>query len=161
MGSHSVSETQLPGSSDGGAGGEQEVSALVKVSGDECLRQENGVRFNYLSIVRPGDDEDVKEADGQSGLRKRGGAKGETSATSGVSEVKEDDGKKKPTDPLRWFGVLVPQSLRQAQSRFTRATEQAVECANVQSEIAGVLARQKFLLRMKAKAEAKSADGTD
>ena len=50
-------------------------------------------------------------------------------------------------DPLKWFGVLVPQSLRQSQSCFSRATAAAVECAGLQSEILGLEARKKFLVR--------------
>lgn len=30
--------------------------------------------------------------------------------------------RRRPSDPLNWFGVLVPQSLRTAQTRFTEGT---------------------------------------
>ena len=55
-------------------------------------------------------------------------------------------------DPLKWFGFLVPTTLRQSQACFTKAVEISVlEVANVQNEIEGVMARQKFLKRTKAK----------
>jgi len=34
-------------------------------------------------------------------------------------------------DPLRWFGVLVPQSSRDAQGRFVNVLEESIEVANV------------------------------
>ncbi len=60
-----------------------------------------------------------------------------------VSEVPTKNGH----DPLRWFGVLVPPTLRQSSECFKRAAEIAVECANLQNEMRGVEDRRKFLGR--------------
>jgi hypothetical protein len=48
---------------------------------------------------------------------------------------------------------LVPPTLRKSQSYFRKSTVLAVECANLQSELAGIEARMKFLHRTKAKLE--------
>jgi hypothetical protein len=61
--------------------------------------------------------------------------------------------KKLQHDPLKWFGILVPQTLKQSASSFGRAVEVAVESANIQNEIQGVLAREKYLRRLKVKME--------
>ena len=60
-------------------------------------------------------------------------------------------------DPLKWFGVLVPQSLRQSADRFGSAARIGVECANLQNELRGVEDRRKYLVRMLAK-RAEEAD---
>lgn len=42
----------------------------------------------------------------------------------------------KPTDPLRWFGILVPPALRTAQSTFVAAVEGSVpQLASVAREL--------------------------
>ncbi|XP_062314167.1 coiled-coil domain-containing protein 115 [Osmerus eperlanus] len=38
-------------------------------------------------------------------------------------------------DPLKWFGILVPQSLKQAQSSFKQGIELSAEIAALQSEV--------------------------
>lgn len=44
-----------------------------------------------------------------------------------------------PTDPLRWFGLLVPQSLRRSQKCFVNALELIVDVANEQSRLTAAL----------------------
>ena len=56
-------------------------------------------------------------------------------------------------DPLKWFGFLVPNTLRQSQSSYRKAVEISIECANIQNEINGVIARKKFLTRSLLKAD--------
>jgi hypothetical protein len=67
------------------------------------------------------------------------------------SPSKEDSSPTK--DPLKWFGILVPNILRQSQSTYRKAIEVSVECANLQNEINGVIARKKFLIRNLSKVE--------
>lgn len=72
-----------------------------------------------------------------------------------VSVKDEGNSEEKPTspkvvDPIKWFGFLVPNSLKQSQKCFQKAVELSVECANVQNEINGVVARRKFLTRKQA-----------
>ncbi|XP_058499629.1 coiled-coil domain-containing protein 115 isoform X1 [Solea solea] len=38
-------------------------------------------------------------------------------------------------DPLRWFGILVPQSLKQAQAAFKQAIELSAEVATLQTSV--------------------------
>ncbi|XP_072480726.1 coiled-coil domain-containing protein 115 [Notamacropus eugenii] len=54
-------------------------------------------------------------------------------------------------DPLTWFGILVPQSLRQAQGSFRAALLLAGEIAALQSRIEWGRARVQGLLREKRK----------
>lgn len=53
--------------------------------------------------------------------------------------VGSDDSKKQvkrfSNEPLKWFGFLVPQSLRQSKNTFENCLEIVIECANVQSEL--------------------------
>lgn len=52
-------------------------------------------------------------------------------------------------DPMKWFGVLVPQSLRTAQKRFQESLYLVVRAANVQAEIASVLDKLQSLYFLK------------
>ena len=56
-------------------------------------------------------------------------------------------------DPLKWFGILVPGTLRQSQGCFDKSIEMALEVANIQQEIQGVLNREKYLRRIQQKSE--------
>ena len=87
----------------------------------------------------------------EQGLRQRK-AKVEdlTSEFANVS-VEEKKDVQALVDPIKWFGFLVPNSLKQSQKSFSKAIELSVECANVQNEINGVVARRKFLSRKLAK----------
>ena len=49
-------------------------------------------------------------------------------------------------DPIRWFTLLPPPSLRQAQKNFRRATETAVRCANSQARMEVARERYEALL---------------
>ncbi|XP_042307407.1 coiled-coil domain-containing protein 115 [Sceloporus undulatus] len=52
-------------------------------------------------------------------------------------------------DPLNWFGILVPQSLRQAQRTFQEGIHLAAEIASLQSEIETCRKRYRALLERK------------
>ncbi|XP_078001360.1 vacuolar ATPase assembly protein VMA22-like [Glandiceps talaboti] len=72
-------------------------------------------------------------------------------------------------DPLRWFGVLVPPTLRQGQSSFIQAVEVACSLTNLQSELERnrieyqSLLKEKKELMMKesTKSEISSSDHKD
>jgi hypothetical protein len=38
-------------------------------------------------------------------------------------------------DPVKWFGILVPQSLKTARDRYEKATELVVESVNVEQRL--------------------------
>lgn len=54
----------------------------------------------------------------------------------------ETDG---PRDPVKWFGVLVPQNLKNSQKRFQESIYLAAKLANVQAELISVLDKLKAL----------------
>ncbi|XP_027767212.1 coiled-coil domain-containing protein 115, partial [Empidonax traillii] len=54
-----------------------------------------------------------------------------------------------PPDPLGWFGVLVPPSLRQAQGSFQKGVTLAVEVAELQGTVDAAATRYRHLLRQK------------
>jgi len=57
-------------------------------------------------------------------------------------------------DPLRWFSLLPPPSLRQAQKCFRRAAETATQCASAQAKMAVTQRRYEELLRASSPADA-------
>ena len=61
----------------------------------------------------------------------------ETSATHFYISLRklDKDDKTEPQDPIKWFGVLVPQSLKTAQKHFQQAVYVAVELANIQAQL--------------------------
>ena len=110
--------------------------ANLKVKRSECLRQEINVKFNYLSLDYDAEPNVVENLDSQLVNRKKSKTEKEITKTS--------VGKK---DPLKWFGVLLPNTLKQSQKNFTRAIELTVEASNIQNEVGAVMARRQFLLR--------------
>ena len=54
------------------------------------------------------------------------------------------------SDPILWFGVLVPQNLRQAQNSYRQALEIAVEAANIQAELEATRLRRSQLIGQRA-----------
>ncbi|XP_025988193.1 coiled-coil domain-containing protein 115 isoform X2 [Solenopsis invicta] len=50
-----------------------------------------------------------------------------------------------PGDPIKWFGVLVPQNLKNSQKRFQESVYLAAKIANVQEELTSVLSKLKTL----------------
>lgn len=71
-----------------------------------------------------------------------------------------DDGKKsahKRSDPLRWFGILTPMPLRQAQSKSIHVVEHIVpRLATLNAEMADVEIRVRRARKKRAKAESAS-----
>lgn len=49
-----------------------------------------------------------------------------------VESVNKDDGY---VDPIKWFGILVPQSLQLAREAFQKSIEYSCECASIQSSL--------------------------
>lgn len=56
-------------------------------------------------------------------------------------------------DPLKWFGVLVPQNMRQAQASFSKALEYVIQCTNIQIEMDHL--KKEYNLKIKEKEEFK------
>ncbi|XP_045695103.1 coiled-coil domain-containing protein 115 [Phyllostomus hastatus] len=53
----------------------------------------------------------------------------------GFTRTPEPEPSSAPRDPLNWFGILVPHSLRQAQASFREGLQLAAEMASLQSHI--------------------------
>lgn len=51
-------------------------------------------------------------------------------------------------DPLKWFGVLVPQNLRQGQAWFQKALDLVIQCANIKEELENCQYKYKKLLKV-------------
>ena len=130
-----------------------EADKTVKVS--FCLRQEIGVKFNYLSLETEQNDPKKEKVEtlGSELIHRGGGDKLSTTILQ-FPEIPETDVKEKISNqetevkeksavkqknPLKWFGLLVPNTLKQSQRHFSKAIELSVEATNVQSEIRGVL----------------------
>lgn len=62
-----------------------------------------------------------------------------------ISLKKSNNETDEPKDPVKWFGVLVPQNLRKSQKRFQESIYLAVKIANVQAELTSVLSKLKAL----------------
>ncbi|XP_043540614.1 coiled-coil domain-containing protein 115 [Chiloscyllium plagiosum] len=81
-------------------------------------------------------------------------SEGEPASDSQASEEKpavRAGGRQSSQDPLRWFGVLVPQSLRDAQAAFREVMELVAEVATLQSRLVSAKAEYQALLRQKHK----------
>ena len=97
------------------------------------------MRYFHHNLLEPDNSPDEGDEDG-GGLKQRGGKTGEKQGQGGEE-------RRAQSEPLKWFGLLPPPALRQSQASFKTATELAVETANIQSEIAGVVNRIKFIQR--------------
>lgn len=62
-----------------------------------------------------------------------------------ISFKKLSDDAVGPGDPIKWFGVLVPQNLKNSQKRFQDSIYLAAKVANVQAELISVLSKLKTL----------------
>ncbi|RKU44170.1 hypothetical protein DL546_006549 [Coniochaeta pulveracea] len=76
----------------------------------------------------------------------------------GIDASNEKEEKKKTTrsrDPLKWFGILTPMPLRQAQSQAVEAVEQIIpRLASVDAEMVDVEIQVRRARKKRAKAEA-------
>ncbi|KAB5570026.1 hypothetical protein GE09DRAFT_693119 [Coniochaeta sp. 2T2.1] len=100
--------------------------------------------------------EEKEEARGPAEKEALGDGEKDTNGT-GAEKEKEDDSQKaqKPRDPLRWFGILTPLPLRQAQSKSIEAVEEIIpKLATVNAQMADVEIRVRRARKKRAKAEA-------
>ncbi|KAK4169321.1 hypothetical protein QBC43DRAFT_295892 [Cladorrhinum sp. PSN259] len=78
----------------------------------------------------------------------------EDSTTATTKPVNEKKKHPKSTDPLRWFGILTPLPLRQAQSNAIKAVEDIIpQLASVSAEMASVELEVRRARKRRAKAE--------
>ncbi|ESO95768.1 hypothetical protein LOTGIDRAFT_116702 [Lottia gigantea] len=67
----------------------------------------------------------------------------------GVESGKSED--PVPVDPIKWFGVLVPQNLRKSQQGFKDAVTISVSIANLQQTLSSLQLEYRQLLKTKSK----------
>ncbi|XP_041953608.1 coiled-coil domain-containing protein 115 [Alosa sapidissima] len=91
------------------------------------------------------------------GLRRRGHKKqNELKEEVSSGQLKETSHEPKtdhaePQDPVKWFGILVPQNLKQAQSSFKQVIELAAEIAALQSAVVASRVELQRLVKEKQK----------
>ena len=77
------------------------------------------------------------------GLRQRGAAKSHQGETDGGGPGGKTEtefaSRKKTTDPLKWFGVLVPSSLKDCQKEFKTACCLSCEIAQLEEELVRIM----------------------
>jgi len=132
-----------------------DIVPTVRLHSRECA-QENHVRYHHFNISD--NDEDIPEIvpeDEKDGVRQRKGDKEDDNVPESETT------KLKTKDPIKWFGVLSPPSLRQSQTSFKSAIELAIDCANIQSEIQGVINRMKYIKRILNKTQGQDIPEND
>jgi len=145
MGTHNVSYLQLP----------TKESAEIRALRTVTVSVETGKNLEHtvfkLCTLNPENVLSEKQEE-EGSLRKRTGKDEEKcKERDDLSPKKcEGNGFVTATDPIKWFGCLVPQNLRQAQKGFQTALEVVIESANVQSELETTCKKVEKLLKLKA-----------
>ena len=136
-GSNSVSHLQIPSEDS------TDFIARFKTKKEEQKCYSGDATFDYFSLQDGNIEKLVEELDSDLVLnqRKKQDDTEETEANSCNKKKNLPEAK----DPIKWFGVLVPNSLRQTQGAFVKALELSVDCANIQSQINSTIERQKYL----------------
>ena len=136
-GSNSVSHLQIPSEDS------TDFIARFKTKKEEQKCYSGEATFDYFSLQDSKIDQLVEELDSGLAIHQR-----KKQDDNEEKESKSGNTNKEITlvkDPIKWFGVLVPNSLRQTQVAFVKALELSVECANIQSQIQSTIERQKYL----------------
>ncbi|KAM3910805.1 coiled-coil domain-containing protein 115 isoform 2-T2 [Leptodactylus fuscus] len=121
---------------------------------------EDGATTFTVEHVQPEKEEKLPEVENIGAadqvLRHRGHK--DTTEAPKSTTIEESEKSKSPStkDPLRWFGVLVPQSLRQAQSNFRQGILLTAEVASLQSSIEETRRQYRALLVQKKREQVHS-----
>lgn len=129
-----------------------------------------------FTVIRHGEEREEEDADSEktSGTDEGSGLdikeRGNDNAAERVEERVEDEDDTKPAndkkktkkkmqrDPLRWFGLLTPMALRQAQAQSLQAVEQLIpRLVSVDAEMAQVEIEVRRARKKRAKAEIAAA----
>ncbi|XP_062611205.1 coiled-coil domain-containing protein 115-like [Saccostrea cucullata] len=124
------------------------ASTKVKVTGEE-EEEEMFAAFTNLGIT----EDETNEVENV-GLRKRN--VGNSEENTSLSDKKTTTKKKGQHDPLKWFGVLVPPSLRQCQRQFKSSVETIIAIANLKQKILLIKSEYSDLKRRKAEISSKT-----
>ncbi|XP_062599745.1 coiled-coil domain-containing protein 115-like [Saccostrea cucullata] len=121
---------------------DMQASTKVKVTGEE-EEEEMFAAFTSLGIT----EDETNEVENV-GLRKRN--VGNSEENSSPPDKKTTTKKKGQHDPLKWFGVLVPPSLRQCQKQFKSSLETTIAIANLKQKLLLLKSEYSDLKRRKA-----------
>ena len=133
---------------------ENKMNALVKVSYED----NQFILMDTNNLERQLQDLDLNDDQNKSVLRKRTTVNQEDSESkyvgmtnkAYVEEIGLKDMKKSSSsDPLKWFGVLVPQALRQSQTEFKNSVNTVVTVANLKTKLISLQKEYEDLLRQK------------
>lgn len=80
----------------------------------------------------PGESEDAREF---KALKTISRSKNDLESSEFELEIHSVDKDTDHVDPVKWFGILVPQSLKTARDRYEKATELVIESANVEQRL--------------------------
>ncbi|KAK4241693.1 hypothetical protein C8A03DRAFT_30136 [Achaetomium macrosporum] len=122
-------------------------------SGIESSGAENPVSDSdsELGEVKPSAADDSSSGDGE---EKQQGQEKREEAVPASEPAERPQLKCKPADPLRWFGILTPLALRQAQGHAIKAVEEIIpRLATLSVEMAAVELEVRRARKRRAKAE--------
>jgi uncharacterized protein (DUF952 family) len=119
---------------------------MVAMRGVEIREEEEGVVFEGKKIpIEMTEDESRKE---EAEKKEDGKKEVDGDEKPEDSEAAEKPPKPDPRDPLRWFGILVPQALRTTQSEFTNCVEVIPQLLTTLSKLSSLESR---VIRARAK----------
>lgn len=135
------------------------ASKMVSMTTDDVNGRKTFEFVNPSDCTFDSSDEsnELKES---SGLRQRKNAASErveTLGPEGDQLISNDSNSKNckidndpiKNDPIKWFGVLVPQSLRQSQGYFKQATETVLNVSNLKMKVLDLKDKYKSLQKEK------------
>ncbi|KAI0115178.1 hypothetical protein F4814DRAFT_309816 [Daldinia grandis] len=126
-------------------GGDRDIPAFAVTTGST----EAGLAQSEKAAAGAAADDGAKDAS------KEGGGKGEDEGEKKKEEASESRKQLLRKDPLRWFGLLTPMPLRQAQAQSIEAVEQVIpQLASVDAQMAQVEIEVRRARKKRAKAEA-------
>ena len=135
-GPSSVSHIQIPSEDS------DDFVARFKTAREGQKSDKGDLEFNYFSLEDKNVQDVVEDLDSKLGIQNRKKNDEDTKEES----VKPVENKKGLKDPIKWFGVLVPNMLRQTQKTFVKSLELSIDCVNIQGQIESNIARKKYLL---------------
>lgn len=135
-----------------------EKTAQASVSKSEAVAGEE----EKVAQGGPNSREEAEGPEGEEGMKEAAEpiASSANEMTPKTSEPKAK--KKKSKDPLRWFGLITPMPLRQAQAQSVQAVEDIVpRLASINAEMAQVEIEVRRARKKRAKAEAAAKKSED
>ncbi|XP_061188860.1 coiled-coil domain-containing protein 115-like [Saccostrea echinata] len=130
---------------------EDDMQALTKVKVTEKEEEEMFAAFANVGIT----EDETSEVENV-GVRKRNVGKSEKD--SSLLDKKTTKKTKQQHDPMKWFGVLVPPSLRQCQKQFKSSLETTIAIANLKQKLLLLKSDYSDLKRRKAEITSKAGD---